>query len=821
MLKRTKSIKVICSLMVGVVFALAMLITLTVVGVLRLNRTALVIQTEGFEAKYDGAALTNYIWKITKGELKDSHTIEVTFTGTQTFVGESYNGIDVVIRDELGADVTSDYNIQFNLGVLKVNPRLVVLMPDENSLNYLVLNAGDGLVRGHTVDPRSMNDEAESDLAYANIVIRDMFGADVTRNYRIILSGDPAFGGGDLPGGGNGGGNGGGDLPGGGSGGGSGGGDLPGGGSGGGSGGGNGGGGGSNGEFGDGEFGEFPQDTVLYEIYANEDASLYLREMSYGDYTGKGWLEADEYGKLLDEQYSALYLTSLALENSGAVSNMLKIRAKYDLYVLPYYLSPTQNVHTIQSSDILSVGEVGEEYTVSYLGAPTRLLKLDPSYTSFEREYRDYVYSNYTSIDETTAAYMQAIIDDNGNFGYSGRGTVMQTVDLVAKYIQSSAAYNLQYDKALEDEENMAIAFLDKYKEGVCRHYAMAATLMYRTLGIPARYTVGIHADAVANEWTEVTADKGHAWVEVYIDGMGWMMVEVTGGGPGGGSGGGSGGGPGGSSGGNPGDAPDNNGKSKLEIFPETVYKKYDGTPLYSNGRVYGTELKNLMTNFGYYYEVEITGSRTDYGKSYSDIVEGSFKLYNAAGEDVTDEYNVVLQRGIISIYYSVLSFESNDINKIYDGTIETNVTCLGGELMEGHSIVTPSTASPNAGKSLNMYDVKVLDKNGNNVTDYYRISRKYGSVNIERKAIEIKAADATKVFDGTELTCNKIEYIEGLVEGHTLSEYNITGSQTSCGRSDNVIDVSSIVIRDAYGNDVTMNYEISTLTGKLSVTRS
>ena len=44
----------------------------------------------------------------------------------------------------------------------------------------------------------------------------------------------------------------------------------------------------------------------------------------------------------------------------------------------------------------------------------------------------------------------------------------------------------------LDEEANIVTAFLsDRYTEGVCRHYASAATMIFRALKIPARYTIG------------------------------------------------------------------------------------------------------------------------------------------------------------------------------------------------------------------------------------------------------------------------------------------------------------------------------------------
>lgn len=75
-------------------------------------------------------------------------------------------------------------------------------------------------------------------------------------------------------------------------------------------------------------------------------------------------------------------------------------------------------------------------------------------------------------------------------------------------------------------------------KEGYCSHFATLATLMFRAYGIPARYVEGYY---VYPDWKEldeyegrnrieleVTDENAHAWTEIYIEGYGWMPVEVT-----------------------------------------------------------------------------------------------------------------------------------------------------------------------------------------------------------------------------------------------------------------------------------------------------
>ncbi len=65
--------------------------------------------------------------------------------------------------------------------------------------------------------------------------------------------------------------------------------------------------------------------------------------------------------------------------------------------------------------------------------------------------------------------------------------------------------------------------------------YATEATLLYRGLGIPARYVEGYLADGREAKKGEdryyrvdVQAKNAHAWVEIYKDGVGWIPVDVT-----------------------------------------------------------------------------------------------------------------------------------------------------------------------------------------------------------------------------------------------------------------------------------------------------
>lgn len=72
--------------------------------------------------------------------------------------------------------------------------------------------------------------------------------------------------------------------------------------------------------------------------------------------------------------------------------------------------------------------------------------------------------------------------------------------------------------------------FLER-RSGYCSHYASALAVLGRALGVPTRMVLGYSASGVQAEADftyEVTADQLHAWVEAYIDDVGWAPFDVT-----------------------------------------------------------------------------------------------------------------------------------------------------------------------------------------------------------------------------------------------------------------------------------------------------
>ncbi|MDD6102887.1 MAG: transglutaminase domain-containing protein [Clostridiales bacterium] len=103
----------------------------------------------------------------------------------------------------------------------------------------------------------------------------------------------------------------------------------------------------------------------------------------------------------------------------------------------------------------------------------------------------------------------------------------------VAGILQNEYTYSLELDEIEENTEPISY-FLDNSRKGYCIHFATAGALILREMNIPCRYVSGYIAKADSfvyknGKYQSTVSDKtAHAWVEVYIDKLGWIPVEMT-----------------------------------------------------------------------------------------------------------------------------------------------------------------------------------------------------------------------------------------------------------------------------------------------------
>lgn len=171
-------------------------------------------------------------------------------------------------------------------------------------------------------------------------------------------------------------------------------------------------------------------------------------------------------------------------------------------------------------------------------------------FLQMERNYRIFVRDVYTALPKQgneRLASEAAKLFKNKNLSKS------VIVETVREYLKKYADYNLEAGR-LPAGEDFVDWFLYENHKGSCTHFASAAVLMFRYAGVPARYVEGyIVTNDDFKKGTSLGVDKitlqqgsnivpkneekrrvdvldsnAHAWVEIYIDGYGWLPIEVT-----------------------------------------------------------------------------------------------------------------------------------------------------------------------------------------------------------------------------------------------------------------------------------------------------
>ncbi|CAN5129223.1 hypothetical protein BH23CHL1_BH23CHL1_09050 [soil metagenome] len=101
-----------------------------------------------------------------------------------------------------------------------------------------------------------------------------------------------------------------------------------------------------------------------------------------------------------------------------------------------------------------------------------------------------------------------------------------------AKVIESYLRTNITYSENIPfppPEVDVVDHVLFTDQRGYCEYYSSAFIVMMRSLGIPARMTVGFFPTSEEDDGGYLYRElNAHAWPEVYFDGYGWIGFEPT-----------------------------------------------------------------------------------------------------------------------------------------------------------------------------------------------------------------------------------------------------------------------------------------------------
>ncbi|MGM9619258.1 MAG: S-layer homology domain-containing protein [Oscillospiraceae bacterium] len=256
--------------------------------------------------------------------------------------------------------------------------------------------------------------------------------------------------------------------------------------------------------------------------------------------------------------------------------------------------------------------------------------------------------------------------------------------------------------------------------------------------------------------------------------------------------------------------------KRSVTLTSETASKEYDGTALTRPDVTVGGDgfVAGEVSN------IRATGTVT----YANDVVQNSI-AYDTGASFKAGNYTITEQVGQLSITNRTAKYQvevkANSGTFTYDGAVKTVTGFETLEVTAGNGLtytVSGLTASA-SGTDANTYTVSpsgtyvVKDAAGIDVTAQFIVTATPGTLTINKRAVTLTSADATREFDGNPLTDSTVTVGgEGFVTGQGVT-CTVTGSQTLAGSSTNYFTYT--------WNDGTnsANYEITKIEGTLTVT--
>ena len=300
--------------------------------------------------------------------------------------------------------------------------------------------------------------------------------------------------------------------------------------------------------------------------------TIYLKAFQAAVYTKTQWYALDEsiytkYSDMFEKNRQAGfdpyiqvnealdYLTTEGVEGINADSYNIEVKQYYgdDYSYVPMdttqidgkrvgkFTKEDREIHL--SSDKPGSSDINHTYTITQWQNNTDFERFITEGKSIEginqKRYSDFVYKNYLDANTSCAdriveeLFPKIMSDDYDVSTPEGKAAFIR--DTVA-FFDAEYSYTLRPGVTPSDKDFVE-NFLFGTKKGFCTYFASAAVMIFRCAGIPARYVEGyVVPESLYNAAAEnmqyyeavVTDRYAHAWVEVYMDGIGWVVVDPT-----------------------------------------------------------------------------------------------------------------------------------------------------------------------------------------------------------------------------------------------------------------------------------------------------
>ena len=228
---------------------------------------------------------------------------------------------------------------------------------------------------------------------------------------------------------------------------------------------------------------------------------------------------------------------------------------------------------------------------------------------------------------------------------------------------------------------------------------------------------------------------------------------------------------------------------------------------------------------------ITITGSQAVYGSSENVADSAVIKdSDDDSADDITDCYDITYANGTLTLNKGIdIITDMQDLSKVYDGgnvadTVSFNhIDDNNGTpkytfyTKENGSYVKTSASSGasvvgGAPKNAGTYYVQVVIEGDSN---YSTTKSEYKLFTISKREVTIATGSDTWTYDGNEHKKQE-KSATNLVDGDSVTNITYTGAITNAGTVNNTF--TGVVIKNSLSEDVTKNYTVKPLYGKLKV---
>lgn len=308
-----------------------------------------------------------------------------------------------------------------------------------------------------------------------------------------------------------------------------------------------------------------PTGENLFEVYAPEKDDLYLKSYVSGNYKNGRWINdaqdtlvyGGETALELPYLFADLHMDDFVKYKKGYIktqkdllfSEKRTLTIQYqknqgDFLLFPYFCDISQIEGAVSGDSMIRKSTGKKEYDVPYyqtmdlkniLQAATNLDfsqiykeqegSIEQDYVKTMDEYDAYVNKTYLDVPENIKKCLETL-----SYKSDAQKSFLENVQEIQNYLKEHYEYTYR-PGLIPQGKDPVIYFLKDKKKGFCSQYASAAVFMLRSAKIPARYVEGykIREDQWRIGKAQVTDYEAHAWVEIYLDHIGWIPVEVTG----------------------------------------------------------------------------------------------------------------------------------------------------------------------------------------------------------------------------------------------------------------------------------------------------